>query len=124
MSRLSLLNSLWIACATAAASVAVQKSGATAVVDRALVSVSLLWCATLLGMVICVRRPVAQTLAIPSRSLAQLMAESVIFAFPQYSPATLAKPLIDTELAAIDRALRFEWRAVFFWVPISSSPIY
>ena len=116
MSRLSLLSWLWIACATAATAIAVQRSGATVAVDEALVSVSLLWCATLLGMAICARRPATQALGIPFRALAQLIAALVIFAFLQYPPAALARPLIDTELAAIDRTLRFDWPAAFSWV--------
>jgi membrane-associated phospholipid phosphatase len=116
MSRLSLLNWLWIACGTAATAIAVQRSAATVVVDEALFSVSLLWCATLLGMAICAQRPATQTLAIPFRSVEQLIAASVIFAFLQYPPAALARPLIDTELATIDRTLRFDWPAAFSWV--------
>jgi len=67
-------------------------------------------------MAICARRPASRASAIPFRLLAQLLAASVIFAFLHYPPATLARPLIDTELAAIDRALRFDWPATFSWV--------
>ena len=67
-------------------------------------------------MPIWARRPAIRDLANPLQSLAQLMAASLIFAFLQYPPAILARPLIDTELAAIDRALRFDWPAAFSWV--------
>jgi len=82
-----------------------RRSAAAIVVDQALISVSWAWCAAMLGMAICAQRPAIRASAIPFRSLVQLLAVSVIFAFLQYPPATLARPLIDTELAEIDRAL-------------------
>jgi membrane-associated phospholipid phosphatase len=116
MSRISRINWLWIGCAAVATVLGCLWSGATFVVDRRLVSMGLIWCAILLCTACCRRYPIGRSLAIPLQFLAQLIAASVIFAFLQYPAARIARPLIDAELAAIDRAFCFDWPASFAWV--------
>src|SRR4029077_12106686 len=76
----------------------------------------LIWCVILLGMMLSMRHSPLRAFALPLECLAQLSAVSVICSSLQYPAATIARPLIDAELAAIDRALYFDWPAYFAWV--------
>jgi membrane-associated phospholipid phosphatase len=116
MSRISRVGWIWAGCAAALTVVACLGGEITIIVDGALYSVGLIWCATLLGTTSCMRCPSVRALAVPLECLAQLIAVSVICAFLQYPAAKVGRPLIDAELAAIDRAFYFDWPECFAWV--------
>ena len=86
------------------------------VADGALFSMGLIWCVILLGMILSMRHSPLRAFALPLECLAKMIAVSVICSFLQYPAAKIARPLIDAELAAIDRALYFDWPAYFAWV--------
>lgn len=78
---------------------------------------AVLLCGTpLLFMTYCLWRNGARPLAAPFDCVAQLVAITAVAAFVQYPIAAIGRPLIDANLAGIDRALGFDWPACFAWV--------
>jgi hypothetical protein len=107
---------IWVGSAAALTVAGCLSSEITIIADGALLSMGLSWCALLLGAAVCMRRPSLRAFGVPLECLAQLIAVSVICAFLQYLAAKIARPLVDADLAAIDRALYFDWPACFAWV--------
>jgi PAP2 superfamily len=116
MSRVSRLIWAWIAGAAGVSLLGCLFSGISVIADEKLVVLVLVWCAALLGMGWCRRRPDLASLAAPLELLAQLIAVSLASLCLQYFAARTGRPLIDAHLAAIDRALQFNWPASFSWV--------
>jgi hypothetical protein len=116
MFRISRLGWVWVGCLAVLTIIGCLRSEITISADGGLFSMGLIWCAILLGMILSMRRSPLRAFAVPLECLAQLIAVSVICAVLQYPAAKIARPLIDAELAAIDRALYFDWPACFAWV--------
>jgi len=116
MFRISRLGWIWVGCSAVLAVIEYLRSEIAIVADGALFSMGLIWCVILLGMILSMRHSPLRAFALPPECLAQLIAVSVICSFLQYPAAKISRPLIDAELAAIDRALYFDWPACFAWV--------
>jgi hypothetical protein len=116
MFRISRLGWIWVGCSAVLAVIEYLRSEIAIVADGALFSMGLIWCVILLGMILSMRHSPLRAFALPPECLAQLIAVSVICSFLQYPAAKIARPLIDAELAPIDRALYFDWPAYFAWV--------
>jgi len=116
MSRLWRISWIWIGCAAALTTALCLMGQTTVIVDRALALLGLFWCTLLIAILCCMRIPAARAFATTIQFLMLLMAASITCAFLQYPTAKLARPLIDAELAAFDRALYFDWPACFAWV--------
>jgi membrane-associated phospholipid phosphatase len=116
MFRISRFGWIWVGFSAVLIVIECLRSEITIIADGALSSIGLIWCAIFLGMILSMRRPPLRALAVSLECLAQLIAVSVICAFLQYPAAKMARPLIDADLAAIDRALYFDWPACFAWV--------
>ena len=115
MSRLWRISWIWIGCAAALTTALCLMGQTTVIVDRALALLGLFWCTLLIAILCCMRIPAARAFATTIQFLMLLMAASITCAFLQYPTAKLARPLIDAELAAFDRALYFDWPACFAW---------
>jgi PAP2 superfamily len=116
MFRISRLGWIWVGRSAVLAVIEYLRSEIAIVADGALFSMGLIWCVILLGMILSMRHSPLRAFALPLECLAKMIAVSVICSFLQYPAAKIARPLIDAELAAIDRALYFDWPAYFAWV--------